>query len=89
MRRPILISLLAFTSTSCLTLDPGAEVIDVVEKAPNDCKKLGIVNVNWSVWGTSEESLNAMRNQTLALGGNTLALAGDNIGFAYNCLQKD
>ncbi|RYZ90515.1 MAG: hypothetical protein EOP04_03685 [Proteobacteria bacterium] len=78
-----------FVLSSCRTLDPGAEEIEIIERSRKSCKNLGVVYMNWSVWGTSEESLNVLRNQTLEKGGNTLIMTGDSTGVAYRCPKKD
>lgn len=74
--------------TGCRTLDPSAVEVQVSEKANENCKKLGVVNVDWSWWGASTESLNAMRNQVAEKGGNTLVQTGDNTGIAYSCPEQ-
>ncbi len=69
----------------CRTLDPQAESAQIIDSAANGCKHIGVVNVDWSWWGTSTESLNGMRNQTAALGGNSLLVRKDVIATAYRC----
>lgn len=71
--------------TGCRTLDPSALHVSVVEKSSEGCKNLGVVNINWSWWGTSTESLNTLRNQVAEKGGDTLVLTGDETGIAYEC----
>jgi hypothetical protein len=83
-------SLIIFLSTflflnGCRTLDPSAVSVQVSEKASEKCKNLGVVNVDWSWWGVSSESINAMRNQVAEKGGNTLVQTGNDSGIAYSC----
>lgn len=77
-----------FSIVGCRTLDPAAEKVQVSEKANEKCKNLGVVNVDWSWWGVSTESINAMRNQVAEKGGNTLVQTGDDTGIAYSCPEQ-
>jgi hypothetical protein len=78
-------SVVVFLAVGCRTLDPSATKVAILDRAPNNCKNLGTVNVDWSWWGDSTESLNAMRNQTADRGGNAVLLHGSEVGTAYNC----
>lgn len=80
----LLIAPLLFLA-GCRTLDTAAVKVQVSEKAGEKCKNLGVVNVDWSWWGVSSESVNAMRNQVYEKGGNTLVQTGDDSGIAYLC----
>ncbi len=71
----------------CRTLDPRAQHVMVSEKAGADCKPLGQVWADWSWWGATVESINAMKNQVADKGGNLLVQTGDSSGFAYQCEQ--
>jgi hypothetical protein len=82
-------TVMLFSLWGCRTLDPGAVKVQVIGKVPDSCKALGTVNVDWSWWGTSSESLNAMRNQVAEKGGNALLVQGDDVGLAYSCSEKD
>jgi hypothetical protein len=81
------IALVLLLSAGCRTLDPGADTVLVSEKAGDKCKNLGVVNVDWSFWGASSESINAMRNQVKDKGGNLLVQTGNESGIAYSCPQ--
>lgn len=85
--RPVFATLvgISLVTTACRTLDPAAHGVTILDRAPTNCKNLGTVNVDWSWWGDSTESLNTMRNQTGDLGGNALFLHGDAVGTAYSC----
>jgi len=78
--------LVAFSG--CRTLNPSARNVAILDRAPDKCKNLGTVNTDWSWWGDSTESLNAMRNQTSDMGGNALLLHGDDVGTAYSCPES-
>jgi hypothetical protein len=81
-----LFCLISITSTmGCRTLEPSAVTVEILDVLPKKCENLGVVNVDWTWWGTSTETLNTMRNQTAKLGGNALLLQGDAIGLAYKC----
>lgn len=85
MKKNILIALICLTS-GCRTLDPSAVNVNVADRAGENCKNLGVVNIDWAWWGVSSESLNVMRNQVAAKGGNLLVPTGDgNMGIAYAC----
>ena len=71
--------------SACRTLNPAAADVALLDKAPENCTKVGIVNVDWSWWGTSTEALNALRNQTHDKGGNAMFPHGDNVATAYKC----
>lgn len=79
----ILASILALSG--CRTLDPAAINVTVLDRPPTNCKQLGTVNIDWSWWGLSTESLNTLRNQTAELGGNAVLLQSDDVGTAYKC----
>ena len=85
MKNTLFLLLTILMITGCRTLDPGAVNIQVRDKAGEECKNLGVVNVDWSWWGTSSESLNAMRNQVAEKGGNTLVQTTGSTGIAYTC----
>lgn len=84
LRQATFFAVLALSSAACRTLDPGAEEVTIVAKA-DGCKDLGVVNVNWTWWGATDETLNTMRNQTRDKGGNRLVVLGDAMGMAYAC----
>ncbi len=84
----ILICLAVFFMTGCRTLDPRAQHVVVSEKAGPDCESLGQVWADWSWWGATVESINAMKNQVADKGGNLLVQTGDSSGFAYKCKQN-
>lgn len=83
---PLIFSLLI---SACRTLNPGAQSVVVLDRPPTTCKKLGLVNVDWTGWGSTTECLNVMKNQTSDLGGNALLLHGDAVGTAYRCERVD
>jgi hypothetical protein len=73
--------------TGCRTLRPEAERVALLDRPPTNCKYLGVVNVDWTGWGTSTEGLNVMRNQTADLGGNALYAQSAALGTAYLCTE--
>lgn len=81
--------LFLMTLYSCRTLNPSAEKVVVYEQGGVNCKNLGVVNVDWSWWGTSSETLNALRNMVAAKGGNTLVQTQPDIGIAYFCADAE
>ncbi len=83
----VALSTLLFLS-GCRTLEPNAVKVQVNEKANEKCKNLGVVNVDWTWWGVSTETLNAMRNQVAEKEGNTLVLTGNDTGIAYACPEQ-
>ena len=80
-----LLACLIFSITGCRTLDPRAQHVMVREKSGPECKDLGQVWADWSWWGATSESINAMKNQVAEKGGNDLVQTGDASGFAYDC----
>jgi hypothetical protein len=75
--------------SGCRTLDPGAETVTVTDKVSDQCKNLGVVNIDWAYWGVSTEVLNVLRNQVAEKGGNTLVqTAGGDTGIAYSCPKQ-
>lgn len=82
---PVIGILSTLTVAGCRTLEPGAERVAILDRPPNNCKNLGIVNVDWTGWGTTTECLNVMRNQTVELGGNALYPMSAAVGTAYQC----
>lgn len=75
------------TIGGCRTLNPEAERVALLDRPPNGCKNLGIVNVDWTVWGATTEALNGLRNQTADLGGNALYVHSAGVGTAYQCSE--
>ncbi len=71
--------------SSCRTLNPAATDVALLDKPPDNCSKVGIVNVDWSWWRTSTESLNVLRNKTHDKGGNAMFPNGENLATAYKC----
>ncbi len=81
----LLLILVLIETAGCRTLNSSAEKVQVIDKIPDSCQELGTVNVDWTWWGLTTESLNGMKNQVAKKGGNTLHVQGDGIGTAYKC----
>jgi len=59
--------------------------VAVTDRAADDCRNLGHVEVDVTLSGLPSESIIALRNRTASKGGNTLVLVSDHAGIAYHC----
>lgn len=77
--------LVALGLGACHTLKPEARHVTVTDRAADECRGLGHVNVDLTFSGLPSEAINALRNRTAERGGNTLVLVSDHAGIAYDC----
>lgn len=81
----LVLSLALVTLAGCHTLSAAGQEVVVVDRAADECTRIGHVNVDLTWTELPSEQLIALRNKTADKGGNTLVLVASDSGIAYLC----